>query len=189
MRSFCLPTAATLVMGVCALDASAADPRPREAQRAAVLSVLHAPHPNVDAAKLARIGPDVQAILVETATGKSGPAAVRMRALGWLQYYPNATSRAVLVGAIAHPESPEALRVALAALANGFGAEALPHLQAHLHHRDALVREAAAHALGHLDDRRVRPLLEAQLEREPSLTVRDAMVSALQRIATRERSR
>ncbi len=163
--------------------------RTRDAQRAALMSVLQAPHPNVDGEKLGRIGPDVQAILVETATGKAGLAAMRMRALGWLQYYPNATSKAVLLSAIAHPESQEALRVALAALSNGFGVEALPQLQAHLVHKDAQVREAAAHALGHLDDRRVRSILEAQLEREPALAVRDAMVAALQRISARERKR
>ncbi len=180
-------------VAVCQIGAVAAfateSTRPREAQRSALMSVLQAPHPSVDAEKLGRIGPDVQAILIETATGKTGLAAVRMRALGWLQYYPNASSKAVLLGTIAQPESQEALRVALAALANGFGVQALPHLKAHLTHKDALVREAAAHALGHLDDRRVRPLIEAQLEREPSLAVRDAMVSALQRISARERAR
>ncbi|MSQ83399.1 MAG: hypothetical protein EXR77_11020 [Myxococcales bacterium] len=162
--------------------------RSRDAQRSALMAILDAPHPWVSAEKLARIGADVQALLIEVVTAKTGSAAMRLRALGWLQYYPNSASKAVLLETIATPSSPEALRVALSAFASGFGALALPQLQHHLLHKDVLIREASALALGHIDDRRVRPLLESQLEREISLAVRDAMMTSLQRIATRERA-
>lgn len=163
-------------------------PRDRDTQRAALWSVLEAPHPNVDAAALRRIGGDVQALLIEFATGRKIAAPLQLRALGWLQFYPNAASKAVLQEAIAAPDvHRETLRTALTALANGFGIEALPALQRHLTHKDVYVREAAALALGQLDDRRVRPLLESQLEREPSVAVRDAMMTALKRIAEREK--
>lgn len=166
-----------------------ADERPsRDAQTAALLQLLRAPHPQVDGPSLARLGPDVPAILIEQATAAGVEVAIRQRALAWLQYFPNNSSRAVLMEALrARGASVGTLRVVLRALAVGFGVEALPVLSEHLLHKNVYIREAAALALGDLDDRRVPAILEDQLAREGELAVRDAIEVSLQRIAKRRR--
>jgi len=169
-----------------ALASARADPPSRAAQRAAVIAVLEAPHPKIDAAGLQRIGPDVHAILIEHATSAQVAAPVRARALGLLRHFPNAASRAVLIDALRAPNASDAvLHVALAALAVGWGVDVLPVLRDHLLDKRATVREAAAHALGEVADRRAHDLLDSRLPREPSLAVRDAIVAAIQRHASR----
>jgi len=166
-----------------------ADERPsRDAQTAALLQLLRAPHPQVDGPALARLGPDVHAILIEQATAAGVEVAIRQRALAWLQYFPNNSSRAVLMEALrARGASVGTVRVVLRALAIGFGVDALPVLGEHLLHKNVYIREAAAYALGDLDDRRVPAILEDQLSREGELAVRDAIEASLQRIAKRRR--
>ncbi|MBI5610056.1 MAG: hypothetical protein HY902_14370 [Deltaproteobacteria bacterium] len=166
-----------------------ADERPsRDAQTAALLQLLRAPHPQVDGPALARLGPDVHAILIEQATAAGAEVAIRQRALAWLQYFPTTASRAVLMEALrARGASVGTVRVVLRALAIGFGVDALPVLSEHLLHKNVYIREASAFALGDLDDRRVPAILEDQLARESELAVRDAIEASLQRIAKRRR--
>lgn len=162
----------------------------RASQAAALWELLQAPHPQVDGQALRRIGPDVRDLLIETATSSRIEAPVRLRALGWLQWYPSTASRAVLMEALrARQASVATMRVALRALAVGFGAEALPALGEYLVHRDLYVREAAAYALGDIDDPKAAAMLQDRLEREPDLTPRDAIVASLQRHADRTAAR
>ncbi len=169
------------------LPRASADERPgRDAQTSALMQLLRAPHPKVDGPALARLGADVPAILIELATAVGGEIAIRQRALAWLQYFPNGSSRAVLMEALrARGASVGTVRVVLRALAVGFGVEALAVLSEHLLHKNVYIREAAAYALGDLDDRRVPDILEDQLEREDELAVRDAIEASLHRIAKR----
>jgi HEAT repeat protein len=168
--------------------------QPRSVQASAVYALLQAEHPRVDAALLQRIGPDVQAILIEQVTAPRQRSQVtpvmRQRALGWLQFYPNPSSRAVLLDALRHRDGEESLRlalqrVALRALAVAFGAAELAVLREHLQHPNLYVREAAAYALGDVDDRRVRGILEDQLGRDPELAVREAIEAALRKVSQR----
>lgn len=152
--------------------------------------LLQAPHPQVDAQLLQRIGPDVMQLLIETATAPRIEAPVRLRALGWLQWYPCTASKAVLMEALrARSASIGTMRVALRALAVGWGAGAVPVLGEHLLHRDPLVREAAAYGLGDVDTAKARSMLDDRLERETELAVRDAIVASVQRHAERAAAR
>lgn len=173
-----------------ASPATAAPSASKAGQASRLWELLQAPHPQVDAKVLARIGPDVMQLLIETATAPRIDAPVRLRALGWLQWYPCSASKAVLMEALrARSASVGAMRVALRALAVGFGGAALPVLGEHLLHRDALVREAAAYALGDVDQAKARSMLDDRLEREPELAVRDAIVAAVQRHVDRATAR
>ncbi len=152
--------------------------------------LLQAPHPQVDAQVLQRIGPDVMQLLIETATAPRMDTPVRLRALGWLQWYPCTASKAVLMEALrARSASVGTVRVALRALGVGFGAAAVPVLGEHLLHPDPLVREAAAYALGDVDEAKARSMLDDRLEPESELAVRDAIVAALQRHSDRAAKR
>ena len=173
-----------------AAPAAGAPAASRANQASRLWELLQAPHPQVDAKVLTRIGPDVMQLLIETATAPSIDAPIRLRALGWLQWYPCAASKAVLMEALrARDARVGTIRVALRALAVGFGGAALPVLGEHLLHRDALVREAAAYALGDVEAPKARHMLDDRLERETELAVRDAIVAALQRHVDRSAAR
>jgi hypothetical protein len=159
---------------------------PRHLQAAVVLDLLRAPHPDVDRQRLDRIGPDVAAVLVEHATSPKLESAPRLRALGWLHLYPSASTKAVLREVI-HARDPDTatLRVAVRALAKAFPLDSLPVVRAHLQHKDAYVREAAAYALGDLQDPRARDVIADLLQREPELFVRDAAMASLHKLGAR----
>lgn len=156
--------------------------QPRHVQAGALMTLLKAPHPQIQGPALKRIGPDVPALLVEFATSHDQPSQVRLRALAWLQWFPSSQSRAVLLEMLrAREVDVPTLRVCIRALAVGFGAEMLPIVREFLEHKDVHVREAAAHALGDIDDRRVHDILVDHLEREREIAVRDAAMSAIRR--------
>lgn len=177
----CLLAAASLLPLV-----AHADERPsRTAQASVVRALLAAPHPRVDGEALRRIGPDVHALLVEHAAGE-GQSQLRLRALGWLTYFPGPTSRAVLMEALrARDASRPVKRAVLRALPGAMGPACLEVVREHLQDRDLFVREAAAYALGDLDDRRVRAILVDRLGREPELAVRDALTASIAKVDER----
>jgi len=184
-----LPKLLLLLTLVCAMPALAADPegQPRHVQAGALMTLLRAPHPQIQGPALARIGRDVPALLVEYATSVDQPVQVRLRALAWLQWFPSSQSKAVL-SEVLHGRKVDVrtTRVCLRALAFGFGAEMVPTEREYLEHKDVHVREAAAMALGDIDDRRVRDVLVAHLDREREIVVRDAIMASLKRITARE---
>ncbi len=174
---------------LCALPAHAVDEatKPRHVQAGALMTLLKAPHPQIQGPALARIGPDVPALLVEYATSIDQPVGVRLRALSWLQWFPESQSKAVMLEQLrARNVDVRTIRVCLRALAVAFGSEMLPTEREYLEHKDAHVREAAAYALGDIEDRRVRDVLVAHLDRERDIAVRDAIMAALKRVAARE---
>lgn len=161
--------------------------QPRHVQAGALMGLLQAPHPQIQGPALQRIGPDVPALLVEYATSLQQPQRIRLRALGWLQWFPSSQSKAVLLEAMrARNVDTPTLRVGVRALAVGFGAEMLPVVREYLEHKNVHVREAAAYAMGDIDDRRVRDILTDHLEREKDLTVRDATMEGLRKVSARE---
>jgi HEAT repeat protein len=165
----------------------AEDTKPRHVQAGALMSLLKAPHPQIEGPALTRLGPDVPALLVEYATSTDQPVQVRLRALSWLQWFPTSQSRAVLQEMLrARDVDVRTIRICLRALAVAFGSEMLPLEREYLEHKDVQVREAAAYALGDIDDRRVRDVLVAHLDREHEIAVRDAIMGSLKRVAGRE---
>ena len=163
----------------------------RPLQSAALLDLLRAPHPtDIDRRRLDRIGPDIPALLVEHATNARLDSQPRLRALGWLQYYPTPRSHAVLLEVLnARAADTPTVRVAVRAFAIAFPTGALDTVRPFLAHRDAFVREAAAFAVGDLDDARARAVLEDHLPREAEIFVRDAGIVALRRIGERDAAR
>jgi HEAT repeat protein len=162
----------------------------RDAQTGALLTLLRAPHPQVDGFHLRRIGPDVNTLLVEFATAPGPDMQIRLRALAWLEHFPSHQSRQVLLETLRASDSAvPTRRVCLRALAYAFGSEMLPVVRDHLQDRNLYIREAAAYALGDIDDRRVRDILTDHMGRERELTVRDAALASLRRVAEREARR
>lgn len=186
----CLMVLLASASGAVARESAPIDAPSREAQTGALMSLLHAPHPEIDGFHLRRIGPDVAALLVEFATDPRAVAQVRLRSLAWMQYFPSHQTRMVLMEVLRARESNvPSRRVVLRALAVAFGAEMLPTVRDHLLDPNLWVREAAAYALGDIDDRRVRDILIDHMERERDLTVKDAALASLRRIATRDAAR
>lgn len=180
-----LALAITLTVGLGA-DALAAEPPSRAAQTSSLEVLLQAPHPQVTALQLRRIGPDVGALLVEFATAPESSAAVRMRALAWLQYFPTPQTKAVLLESLrARAVAVPVQRVVLRALAVGFGVDALEVEREFLHAGNLYLREAAAYALGDIDDSRVPGILNDTMASEPEAAVRDAIAASLQRLSRR----
>ncbi len=178
-----------LMTMLCALPALAEthDDEPRTVQAGALLTLLKAPHPQIQGPALSRLGPDVPALLVEYATSIDQPPQVRLRALAWLQWFPTSQSKAVLLETLRAKEvDVPTTRVCLRALAMAFGPEMLPTERDYLEHKNVHVREAAAYALGDIDDRRVRDVLVAHLNRERDMTVQDAIMASLKRVSARE---
>ncbi len=174
---------------ICAVPVFAAndESKPRHVQAGALMTLLKAPHPQIQGPALTRIGPDVPELLVEYATSIQQPVQVRLRALSWLQWFPSPQSKAVLKSTLqASNVDVRTTRVCLRALAVGFGAEMLPTEREYLEHKDVQIREAAAYALGDIEDRRVRDVLVAHLDRERDIAVRDAIMASLKRISARE---
>ncbi|MFZ4577059.1 MAG: HEAT repeat domain-containing protein [Myxococcota bacterium] len=178
-------------LGTAFAQAPSIEPPPsRSAQTGAVLALLQAPHPKVEARHLQRIGPDVNTILVEFATSTTAEPPVRLRAMAWLQHFPTPQTRAVLLDILrARDARVTEKRICLRALSAAFGVEVLPVVREHLESRNPLVREAAALALGDIDDLRVREILMDHVDREKDATVRDAVMASLQRIEDREAAR
>jgi len=181
-------TAAWLFVVSPALAAEAGrEPPSRTVQVGSLETLLNAPHPRVTALQLRRIGPDVAALLVEFATAPTSTQPVRMRALAWLQHFASPQSKAVLLEALrARDANIPVQRVVLRALASGFGVDVIDIVREYLHHGNLYIREAAAYAMGDIDDRRVPGILNDCLGREPEAAVRDAMSASLQRLGRRQ---
>ncbi len=158
----------------------------RAVQAGALTSLLHAPEAQISALTLRRIGPDVADLLVEYATAAGQDMQVRLRSLAWLQYFPGPQAKAVLLETLRAQETPvSARRVCLRALALAFGSEMVPTVRDSLQDRNVFIREAAALALGDIDDRRVPDILTDHLQREQQLAVRDAIMGSLRKLAER----
>jgi HEAT repeat protein len=161
----------------------------RESQRSALLGLLRAYEPKVDGVTLARIGPDVNSLLVEYGTAPKGIPGMRLRALAWLRWYPTKQTKQILMELAYAPKvDTTTRRVAVRALAQAFGGEVVPVLQTFLGHGDVFVREAAVYGLGDIDDPRVEPLLTSHEASEPEIAVRDAIERVLEKRRKAERA-
>jgi hypothetical protein len=170
-----------------ALPVLAATAPSRTTQEQVLFDLLEAPHPQVDAKTLQRLGPDVPSILIRYATTKTTKKTMQLRALAWLQHVPSTQTLAVLREVLyARDSDRTTLRTALRALGGGFGLAAWDDLRRHLTHRDAQVREAAVwsmrDAVMQVPPERIQALLEGRLESEPEAFVRDAILEVLQQL-------
>jgi hypothetical protein len=170
-----------------ALPVLAATAPSRTTQEQVLFDLLEAPHPQVDAKTLQRLGPDVPSILIRYATTKTTKKTMQLRALAWLQHVPSTQTLAVLREVLyARDSDRTTLRTALRALGGGFGLAAWDDLRRHLTHREAQVREAAVwsmrDAVMQVPPERIQALLEGRLESEPEAFVRDAILEVLQQL-------
>jgi hypothetical protein len=170
-----------------ALPVLAATGPSRTTQEQVLFDLLEAPHPQVDAKTLQRLGPDVPSILIRYATTKTTKKTMQLRALAWLQHVPSTQTLAVLREVLyARDSDRTTLRTALRALGGGFGLAAWDDLRRHLTHREAQVREAAVwsmrDAVMQVPPERIQALLEGRLESEPEAFVRDAILEVLQQL-------
>lgn len=173
---------AVLLTGLLLVGGLQAAPPSAQRQRDQVEALLTAPHPVVDAQVLKDIGPEVPALLLQWARRAQSGSQPAVRALALLRYCPEPAVREHLKAVLGDPGAPlRARRVAAQSLAQAYGAQELGTLTALLRHPQLHLREAAAHALGGVYDARVAAALRAQLRRERSGAVRDALTHSLKR--------
>lgn len=149
-------------------------------QRAAVLQELSGIEDAPTAESLRALGDAVPQELVELAADPSLRSSVRARALHALGWFPSAETRTVLEAALVGDNKLMARKAAYA-LANGWSAEAIPALGRALSAADPQLRNAAARALGNIEDDAVVTVLDARLTIEDQPAVREAIESSLSR--------
>ena len=175
-----------LIMLTSALVASSpAEAAPsRASQRAAVRALLAGAHPTITRDHLRRIGPDVESILREAATGPDRGTQPAVRALALLGHFNSKPTVRLLRRTLGQNKLPLRLRrVAGTALLRSQGVAAHAEARAMLSHAESQLREAAAIALGGMPNDLFRRLLERRLANESEAFVRDAIKVGLRRHA------
>jgi HEAT repeat protein len=132
------------------------------------------------AESLRALGDTVPQELVELAADPSLRSSLRARALHALGWFPSTETRTVLETALQGDDKLMARKAAYA-LANGWSSEAIPALGRALSSADPQLRNAAARALGNIEDKSVVSILDARLSVEDQPSVREAIESSLSR--------
>ena len=127
-----------------------------------------------------RLGDGALPVLIDLyADGDEAPY-VRLRAVGAVAAFPRTATRTFLLAvAQAEGQSDLFVRQAVLALARGYGRAALSDLRPFLAHDEAVVREAAARALGGIGGDEATAALRARLEVERDRVVREALQGGL----------
>ncbi|HBQ12765.1 MAG: HEAT repeat domain-containing protein [Sandaracinaceae bacterium] len=127
-----------------------------------------------------RLGDGALPVLIDLyADGDEAPY-VRLRAVDAVAAFPRTATRTFLLAvAQAEGQSDLFVRQAVLALARGFGRAALSDLRPFLAHDEAVVREAAARALGGIGGDEATAALRARLEVERDRVVREALQGGL----------
>jgi len=176
--------ALVLTLGAATASARRVERTPDE-QREVLISLLAATDVKLERAALDTVGNDVPHQLILIADLPRVALVVRTRALAALAFYPAPTTKSYLVSLL-HERALIGTRAgvplrrqAIRSLGLGFGAEAVDDLVPLQNERDPLVRASVASALGDTGAPHALPTLEAWLSREPDLTVRTAIDSAI----------
>jgi len=126
------------------------------------------------------LGPETLTVLEQLYDDEGQQPFVRLRAVQAAGHFPSDTSRAFLKRVATESGQNDLLvRAALRTMARAFGSSALADIRPFLTHRTATIREGAVLALGTIESPRVRPLLEARLDRERDATVKATLHRAL----------
>ncbi len=127
------------------------------------------------------MGPEALGVLVTLYNDQAMPGFVRIRAVAAARYFPTDASRTFLRAVAQSSTSDLYIARAVGSLAHAFGDGALEDIRPFLAHREYVVREAAARALGAMRAPVARQLLEARLRIEPEDAVRVTLRRALAR--------
>ncbi len=164
-----LRLSALLSVLLLASGTASADPPPVEQVR----TMLSAFEGGPSAEAWQALGPETLAVLEQLYDDEGQPPFVRLRAVQAAGHFPSDASRAFLKRVASESGQNDLLvRAALRTLARAFGSRALADIEPFLTHRTATVREGAVLALGSIESRRARALLEARLDRERDATVK-----------------
>jgi HEAT repeat protein len=126
------------------------------------------------------LGPETLQVLVSLYNDGSEPPYVRLRAVGAAAHYPSPAARTFLLGVARAPGQNDLfVRAAVLALGRAFDQRAVDAVKSFLGHRDAVVREAAARALGRMGGPEATRALRARMDEETDPQVRSALDRAL----------
>ncbi len=160
----------------------------RQRQRKAVERLLDAPHPQISAHDLRRIGTDVAAILLQMAATAHTGRHRGVRALALLRHYPSSATRTALSRvARSATVATRIRRIAITGLGSIPGTRARDDVALLLDDRDLYIREACAYALAKAYAKGSVRLLERRLTIEKEQTVRAAIRSSLSALEKRRR--
>jgi HEAT repeat protein len=168
---------AAAALSVSAPPASSAQAGPSRAQVRAMLSGVE-DVPTDEAWR--RLGEGALGVLIELYADPDEAPYVRLRAVGASGAFARPAARTFLL-AVARAEGQADLfvREAVLSLGRAFGASALDELTPFLAHREPVVREATARALGRVGGPRAAGALRARLQVEREAVVREALQRAL----------
>ena len=127
------------------------------------------------------LGPEAVPHLLAIAGDGEGTRSTRARAINALGNFATPDVVTYLSGLLAPGGDATLQRKALRSLARTAGAEQLPLIAGYLEHDDAVLREAAAHALGLIGTEEARQALQARRSVETSTAVRKAIDAELAR--------
>ncbi|MCB9675926.1 MAG: HEAT repeat domain-containing protein [Alphaproteobacteria bacterium] len=146
--------------------------------REPLMELLNAYEHGASAEDLTRLGDGVVAELLEIAADSGVPHSRRGRAVSALGHYPEPRVRSFLDAQLTGSDA-FLQRKATGALAKAFRDDALPSLAPALEAEDAQLRLATVHAVGQLDSKAARDLLQARVRREKDDNVKSVLKSTL----------
>ncbi len=127
-----------------------------------------------------RVGDGALPVLIELYADASEAPFVRLRAVGAVAAFPREATRTFLLAVASAPRQSDLfIREAVLALGRAFGQRAVTDIRPYLAHRESVVREAAARALGAIGGPDATRALQGRLASEPDLVVRESIEAAL----------
>lgn len=155
-----------------------------DALRERIVTLLSAYEGVNDPAIWRGLGPESETLAQLVALYNDGdqPGFVRLRAVGAAAHFPSPAARTFFRAVASQAGQGDLfVRQAVASMARAFGDAALEDVEPYLAHRETIVRETAAQALGAMRIARARTLLESRLRIERDQVVRTALSRALRR--------
>jgi len=145
-----------------------------------VLDLLNAYEDTATAEELRALGPKVDLELMHIADDHDVPSSRRSRAITALAHFPGDKVQKFLEDHAEKADKGILRRKAVWSLAVAYGEASLPVLEKALADDDALLRVAAAQALGEVSSDQAKTLLQARLGSEDQDSVREAITKALE---------
>ena len=170
-----------ILFGAIALPprSAAAQAPPSEAHVRELLSGIESVPTDAD---WRRLGDGALPVLIDLFNRPTEAPYVRLRALGATGAFPRPAVRTFLLAAArADNQSDLLIREAVVTLARAFGAASVSDIAPFLSHREVVVRDATARALGRIGGARALRVLRSRLALERDAGVRSSIEGALRR--------